>query len=145
MCLHENGHSLIKDNDGQQNEHDPLEPAKSSCVAWSTVRSSSSYDKVKISVRTVVNGVLVGSTGFWSRNKYILASQILERKLLTWMKQQIAPEVVGVYWHCLRQAVKEALRFRRQLVVDAIERRFLGQYRRCDFSNILCSVDARDV
>lgn len=126
-CRFENGHSIIKDDDGQESEYDPLEPTTLERPDW--ISNKSGFDTIKHAITTVVAGIFSYEEedgGFWSRNKYI-GDACMEIKLKTWMRQKIDTDTVKLYWHPLRRAVKEAIRYKRYLVVSNMQSQYYGK------------------
>ena len=114
----------MKDGDGQEHENDPCEPMVNTCREWNK-EFARSFNEMVNPIRSVVYGI-VFSDGFWSAHKFI-GSESLELKLRTWMKWRIDAETVDKNWPALRRAVKESLRYKRQLCVGYIYDAFIRE------------------
>ena len=122
-CRHEDGF-LPVNNISELKEHDPLEPDPHCCPPHSN-SAKLSFDELKTPVRVVVAGIMK-SSGIWSRHKYV-GNRQLESKLKTWMRNRLDEGLVDSNWRALRQAVKEALRSKRQRSVGMIRAAFSGE------------------
>lgn len=127
-CPFESGLTVLDDSNGQDNEHDPCEPALKK--DWPAIKNKEPllFDDLVNPVRTVVVRIM-HSNGFWSNNKFI-GSNHLDCKLRTWMSRKLDPKVVSKYWLPLRHSIKEALRYKRQQSVEAIRRVYFGEFAR---------------
>lgn len=123
-CQYENGYTVFDNDDGQQYEYDPCDL---SCEVYRDLvkREGFCFDKVRAPVKAVVACVMT-SDGFWAKHKFI-GSQGIDHKLKAYMKTRVNAAFVDKYWFPLRRSVKEAMRYRRQLVVERIHSAYIGR------------------
>ena len=117
-CPYENGYTVLKEDGGQQHEHDPSEPKNNN-------GASERFDSVKAPLRLVVGGIM-RSNGIWTTHKFIGNCQ-LDLKLKTWMRNRLDPKLVESNWAALRRGVKETLRYKRQQSVRKIKGAHFGK------------------
>lgn len=125
-CKYENGFTVFDVHDLQMYEYDPHEPYCRPCTYFDRERGAG-FEHIREPIKTLVFAIMVLSKGFWCKHKF-LGSNALDLKLKTWMKQKLFSEdMVDNNWKGLRRAVKEAMRYRRQKVVEAIKKAYMGQ------------------
>ena len=123
-CPYENGYTVFNDEDGQQYEYDPCDIT---CQVYRDLIKEKGFcfDKIRVPVKAVAECVMT-SEGFWAKYKFI-GSQGIDHKLKAFMKTRVNGDFVDKYWYPLRRSVKDALRYRRQLVVENIHSAYFGR------------------
>ena len=119
------------EDDGQEEEFDPLEET------YKKHKKCQPFQFVKAYIAVVVTGILYSET-FFSSNKFI-GSNKLDLKLKKWMTMKTPYHLVSLNWSSLRFAAKLAVRYRRQLAVDWIERAYIGEIQSSWFAHTCIS------
>ena len=128
-CGFERGMTIMNDHDGQGDEYDPCEVSPSSSHSSEADKRGGrpKFEEVKTHLHRTIEAILK-SKGFWSANKY-LGSPNLDIKIKSWLKLKIAGDrLVEIHWLLLRRGVKEALRYKRQDCVSAMQREYTSMY-----------------
>ncbi len=124
-CPYENGYTVLDDDDGQMYEYD-LGDISPEVYRDLVKEMGLCFDKIRAPVKAVV-ACIVTSEGFWAKYKFI-GSKGIDHKLKAFMKTRVNTDFVDKNWYPLRRAVKEALRYRRQLAVENIHSAYIGGY-----------------
>lgn len=126
-CGFESGVTIMKSEDGQDHEYDPCSLVPSHYYHEHGLKEGPVFDCVKKYGEILIE-CMMRSNGFWSYVKYI-GSPSCDLKL----RKYIALRVMGQgllqqLWPPMRHAVKEILRYKRQMAISQMEQAYLGTY-----------------
>ena len=128
-CEFKNGTAtLMASDDDQENEYDlcECEPGEklTHCNDW-TRGTAYEFNKLSDAIKMLVNAALF-LKGFWGLYKYV-GTKSLDLKIRTWMKWRCGRDMADKNWIPLRRAIKETLRYRRQLCCSWLHNAWIGE------------------
>ena len=121
-CRFEMGVTIMNAYDGQENEWDPLE------IDWKgTENPDTKFDEIKICLACAVRSALT-SKGMFSIHKFI-GGDSFEAKLKEWLVKTVIGSRAAVenLYPLLRRAVKETLRYKRQVSLTRMRDFYVGE------------------
>jgi hypothetical protein len=127
-CSYEDGITLMWYFDdspvfnSEEEEDDPCEPK---IPPQSLTITSHEWNEQKIAISECVSGILKSKT-FFGHNKF-LGTKALDGRLREWLESRVDKSTVNRHWPALRKAVKEVMRFKRQLCVEMITTLWVGK------------------
>ena len=121
-CSFESGVTVFTEEDGDCQEWDPSEVARSE---WGTLNQP--FDDLRKAISDCVQGIM-RSKLFFACNKYI-GSPSLDLKIKRWImwRLHLSPEILTRNWVPLRRAVKETIRYKRQSCISRMRETFIGK------------------
>lgn len=119
-CGFETGATIMREEDGQSKEDDPLEED-------AATRLDENFEEESQSVQACVRGLLQ-SKKFFANNKYI-GTESLDKKIADWLRLQLKMDatITERNWQALRRSAKETLRYKRQACTGRIRELYIGE------------------